>query len=87
MTGIGGNLTQRSFKGLQQNVDAELHVAVQLQFFQRVDALEQGNSAAGDDSLFDRRLGGVHGIFHSGFLLFQFGFGGGADADYSHTAG
>ena len=28
----------------------------------------------------------MHGVFHTGFLFLHFGFGGGADFDYGHSA-
>ena len=53
----------------------------------RFGAAEQGHAAAGQNAFFDRRTGGVQGVFDAGLLLLHVGFGLGADADDRHAAG
>ena len=50
-------------------------------------ATQQGHAAAGQDAFFDRRTGGVQGVFDAGLLLLHVGFGRGADRDDRHAAG
>ena len=49
--------------------------------------LEQGGAAAGNDSLFHRRPGGIEGVFDPQFAVLEFGFGGGTHLDHGHTTG
>ena len=50
-------------------------------------AAQQGHAAAGQNAFFDRRTGGVQGVFDAGLLLLHVGFGAGADRDDRHAAG
>ena len=50
-------------------------------------AAEQGDAAAGNDALGDRRPGGVQGVLDAALLLLHVGLGGRADADDGHAAG
>src|SRR2546426_11658281 len=43
-------------------------------------------AAAGDDTFLDRSTRGVHGVFHTGLLLLQLGFGGCSYFDNSYAA-
>ena len=62
-------------------------VAGQFQLVDRLLATEEGHAAAGHDALFQRRLGGVLGVFHQGLPLLHFGFGRRADVDLGDAAG
>jgi hypothetical protein len=48
---------------------------------------EQCDAAAGDDAFFDRRAGGVQGVFDAGLLLLHLRSRCGADVDLGHAAG
>ena len=76
-------------QGVQHDVDADLLVALGLvaSLLDRFGAAEQGHAAAGQNAFFDRRTGGVQGVFDAGLLLLHVGFGLGADADHRHAAG
>ena len=50
-------------------------------------AAEQRDAAAGNDAFFDRRAGGVQGVFDAGLLFLHLGFGRGADIDDGDAAG
>ena len=50
------------------------------------DGAQQRDTAAGDDALFDGRLGGVHGVLDAGLLLLHLGLGRGTDVDDGDTA-
>ncbi len=45
-----------------------------------------GHATAGDDAFFDRRAGGMQGIFDAGLLLFHLDFGGRTDIDNRDAA-
>ena len=62
-------------------------VAVEFELFNRVDAANQGHAAAGNNAFFNRRTGGVQGVFDTGFLFFHFRFAAGTDVDLCHAAG
>jgi hypothetical protein len=47
----------------------------------------QGDAAAGHDALFDRRTGGVQGVFDAGLLLLHLDFSRGTHLDDGNTAG
>ena len=50
-----------------------------------IQGADQGDAAAGDDALFDGRLGGVERVFDAGLFLFHLGLGGSADVDHWAT--
>ena len=50
-----------------------------------LDGSQQCHTAAGDDALFDSRLGGVHGILDASLLLLHLALGGSANLDDGHT--
>ena len=52
-----------------------------------VERTDQGDTAAGDHALLDRRPGGVQGILDARLLLLHLHLGGGTDLDQGHTAG
>ena len=57
---------------------------------QRLDALlgtQQGDATTGDDTLFDGRLGGGHGVFDAVLLLLELHLGGRADLEHRDTTG
>ncbi len=58
-----------------------------LQAVQRLGGAQQGHAAAGNDAFFDRRAGGVQGVFDAGLLFLHLGLGRRADLDHRHAAG
>ena len=52
-----------------------------------VGGLEQGDAAAGDDALFERRAGRLQGVLDAVLLLLHLRLGGRADLDDGDTAG
>ena len=58
---------------------------VRLAYFLR--GLHERSAAAGDDPLFDRRLGRIDRILNFEFQILHLGLGRGADADDRHAAG
>src|SRR5204862_3460884 len=84
--GVLGGLAQRLLEGAFHGIDADLVIAIGFEFVESVHPTAECNSAARDDSLFNRRARRMHRIFHAGFLLFHFGFGGSADFNDGHTA-
>ena len=58
-----------------------------MSFFKDGDGAQQSHAAAGDNSLFNRGLGGMQGILYPGLFLFHGHLGGGADIDHRHAAG
>src|SRR5580692_10345779 len=80
-SGVLGDHAQGLGDGATDDVDADLLVAFSLDFLKGRSAAGQRYAAAGDNAFFHGCAGGVHGIFHAGFLLFHFGFGCGADFD------
>ena len=57
-----------------------------LSFSSAADAAKQRHAAAGNDAFFDRRAGGVHGVFDASLLFLQLGFGCRADLDDRNAA-
>src|SRR5580704_14391802 len=80
-SGILGDHAQGLGDGATDDVDADLLVAFSLDFLKSRSAAGQSYSAAGDNAFFHGCAGGVHRVFHAGFLFFHFGFGCGADFD------
>src|SRR5699024_9359787 len=54
---------------------------------ERRGGLDQHGPAAGDDALFDRGLGRVHGVLDAELALGELGLGGCAHTDHRDTAG
>ena len=50
-------------------------------------AADEGDTAAGDDALFDGRAGGGQGVFDAQLLLLELDLGGGADLEDGDAAG
>jgi hypothetical protein len=72
--GIFGDLADRNFNDPQDDVDAGLNVRiVSLQLLNR--GPEQRHATTGDDTLFHRRLCGVHGVFDAVLPLLDLDFG------------
>jgi len=51
-------------------------IIVELELFDDRDATEQRRASAGDNSFLDSCAGGMHSVFDTRLLFFQFGFGG-----------
>ena len=81
-----GDLTGRLLERATDDLDADRDVALGLDLVDRRDGADERHAAAGDDALFDCRLGGVHGIFDAGLLLLHLGLGGRADLDDGDAA-
>src|SRR5215471_3001948 len=87
-SGVGHDLAGRLLESADHDLRADLLVAGQ-RVHHLVDALDgaqQGHAAAGDDPLFDGRLGRVHGVLDAGLLLLHLGLGGSPDLDDSDAA-
>src|SRR5262249_28322031 len=86
--GVLGDLADRRLQRSTYDLDADLLVVVAgAQLLQRPDRVEQSRAAAGDDALFDRRLGGVHGVVNPVLLLLDLDLGRAAPPDDGATAG
>ncbi len=75
------------FDRAAHDLQADLLVAFELEGVERLLRADERDAAAGDDAFFDRRAGGVQGVFDAGFLLLHLGFGRGADIDDGDAAG
>src|SRR6185437_11739122 len=84
--GVFGDLTQRLLQSALHDVNADLLVAFSPDFLKGRNATGKCNSAARDDSLFNRRARRMHRVFHAGFLFLHFGFGGCADFNDGNAA-
>ena len=67
-------------------LDADLLVAFELQAVERLAGADERHAAAGDDALFDGRLGRVHRVFDARLLLLHLGLGGRTDLDDGDAA-
>ena len=80
--GVVDDLTRRRLDGLADDVHAGLLVAVGgHDAVERLDGAQQSDAAARQDAFFDRRAGGVQGVFDAVLLFLHFDFGRAADAD------
>ena len=66
---------------------AESLVTFELELVESFLGTKQSDTAAGDDALFDGRLGGVHRILDPVFAFFHFDLGRPADPNDRNTAG
>src|SRR5436190_16787886 len=70
------------------DVDADLLVGfLELEALERLLGADEGDAAAGDDALLDRRTGGVERILDARLLLLHLGLGRGADVDDGDSTG
>src|SRR5262249_22198177 len=84
--GVSYNLAQRLFQGALHDLSAGfLIVILEPEIIERGRAADQSNATAGDNAFFHGSAGRVHSVFHAGFLFLHFGFGRGADFDYSNA--
>src|SRR5271166_2175518 len=83
--GVLGDHAQGLGDGALDDVDADLLIAFGLHLFEHAGATGQSYAAAGDNAFFHGRAGGMHRVFHAGFLFLHFGFGCGADFDYGYA--
>ena len=65
---------------------ADLLIAFELEAVERLARAQQRHAAAGDDALFDRRLGRVHRVFDARLLFLHLGLGGRTDLDDGDAA-
>src|SRR5215217_6898953 len=83
---VFGDLPDRSFKRLQDDVDASLDVIVlTLKRLSRCFGPEQRNAAAWNDTFLDCRTGGVKSVLDAVLLLLDLDLGRTADADDRHA--
>src|SRR6185437_633478 len=83
--GVLGDLAQRFLDGAFHDVDADLLIAFELNFVEGSGRTGQRDASAGDNAFLDGCAGGMHRIFHAGFLFLHFGFGRGANFDYGNA--
>src|SRR5687767_4150908 len=83
---VGRDPAERLFDRLADDVDADLLVAFELQRVERLAGADERHAAAGDDPLFNGRLGGVHRVFDARLLFLHLGFGGRTDLDDGDAA-
>src|SRR5208282_3582413 len=86
--GVFGDLPGRIQQRLLDDVDADLLVAVRrLQVLEGARGIEQGRTAAGDDTLLDRGARRVHRVVDPVLLLLYLDLGRAADPDHRDPAG
>src|SRR5690606_27674134 len=86
-TGVFNDLTQRRFTGAAGNGNTHILVfIVAFESFESLKGTDQGNTAAGNHTFFNRSAGSVESIFNAGFFLFHFGFSGRTNLDHGNTA-
>src|SRR5690606_40983585 len=86
---VGGDLLDGGADCAADDVHADALVALEL-LAEGVEAggrAQDGDAAAGEDALFDRRTAGVEGVFDAGLLLLHLDLGRRADVDLGHAAG
>src|SRR5262249_20559908 len=85
--GVLGDDANRNLQRATDDVDAGLLVVVaRAEPRQRLDGVEQGRAATGDDAFLDRRAGGVHRVINAILALLDLDFGRAADADHRDAA-
>src|SRR5438874_209639 len=86
--GVLGDLPSRPLEGLADDVDTDLLVRIgRGQLVERLDRIEQRDTATGDDTLFDRRTGRMHRVVDAVLALFHLNVGRAADPDDHNPAG
>ena len=83
---IGNDLPDRLFKGPRNDIDTELLVTIEFKLLDCREYPQVGNTAAGDDTLFDSRPCGVEGVFDAGLLLLHLYLGSRANVDDGNSA-
>ena len=81
-----GDLARGLFQGSLHDVDADRFIVLKLELFERRDAAQQSDAAAGNNAFLDRCAGGVHGVFDASLLLLQFRLGCRADFNDRYAA-
>jgi len=69
------------------NTDALVACGFLAELLEGLLSAKDGDTAPGENSLFDGRAAGVERVFDAGLLLFHFGFGRRADVDLSDAPG
>ncbi len=71
------------------DIDADAFVTSELlaEGVERLASAEDGDAAAGEDALFDRRAAGVECVYYACLLLLHLDLGGCADVDLCDAAG
>src|SRR5690606_11530258 len=77
----------RLFERAAEDVHAGGLVAFELHVIERRDDVQEGDTTAGHDALFDGRAGRAEGVLDAVLLLLELDFGGGADLDDGDGAG
>src|SRR5690606_30886990 len=86
-TGVGHDLTQRSFHGATQQVDTYVLIfVVAFQVFNGLQGTDQRDTATRYDTFFNCRTGCVQGVVDTSFLLFHLDFTGRTHLDDRNTA-
>ena len=87
LAGVVGDLVERGRAGADDDLVADLLVVGQPLGLDGRGRAEQGDAAAGEDALLERRAGGVQGVLDAGLLLLHLALGRGPDVDLGHAAG
>ena len=86
--GILSNFAHGNFQRFADNIDTGLGIfIVHLESVKCSHGIDQGHTAARDDTFFNSRAGGRKSIFNAVFLFFQFSFGCCTNTDDGNTAG
>ena len=85
--GVGGDRFERISEGVLHDRSAELLIAFEIEFLDRLLAAKKGDAAARDDPLGEGRLGGALGILDESLALLHLGLSGRPDVDLGNTAG
>ena len=78
---FGRDMPHRRLDGAAHDLHPDEPITVTARASSATACAQQGDSAAGDDAPFDRRLRGVHRVLDARLLLLHLGLGGGADLD------
>ena len=83
-----GDLAQRSFQSLADDLSAGALVAFQLadDLVNSGDSVDGSGAAASNDALFNGSLGGVQGVLDAELLVLHLNFGSSTDLDDSYAA-
>src|SRR5262249_6510489 len=86
-TSIGGDVAHGLFQGTLHDTHTDTLVALEFRFqlLERWNRSQVRHPTTGDNALFDRRTGGIQGVFNAGFLLLHLRFGRGPHVDHGDT--
>ena len=85
---VCGDLAQRSFQSLADDLSASALIAFQLadQLINSGDSVDGSGAATSNDALFNSSLGCVQGVLDAELLILHLNFGSSADLDDSYAA-